>query len=167
MSSKREGPVPSRIQDSGYGDLFYGVACLAFDGVFEDESGAGVAGFGGGEVVAEFGDGDGVGFGVGGEWVQADGQVSGFGGVDVAGLVEGLAHEGVCFVGGFGVSGVGADLPCDRHGGVVGGHADAGVDEFGLGVQDLLARVQVSEPDFPGDLLVVCLGRVQGGFCLP
>lgn len=99
------------------------------DGEFEDQLGAGVAGLGGGEVFAELVDG------LGGplrcQRVQADGQVAGFGGVDVARLVEGLAHERVGFVGGTFVGGVCAQVVASNRSSAAGrfvpGHVATGV----------------------------------------
>ena len=50
-------------QGSGHGDLIVLGMCPFFDGVFEDQFGVWVAGFGGGEVLAELGGGDCFGLG--------------------------------------------------------------------------------------------------------
>ena len=75
-----------------------------FDFVAQDESGSGIASLGGGEVLAGLVDGR-----RGpcrGEWVQAGGQVSEVGGVDVAAAGGRLPDQYVGFVAGSGVAGV-------------------------------------------------------------
>lgn len=108
-----------------------------FDFVAQDEPGAGVAGCGGREVLAELVDGRGG--PCRGEWVQTDREVSGGGGVDVAVAGERLPCQCVGFLGGPGVAGVGPDFPGEGRGGVESGHPDRVGKQFRLGVQDLLA----------------------------
>jgi len=79
-----------------------------------------------------------------GQWVESDVQgVVGGVGDDVAGAGQGGADQGVGFVGGAAVAGVGEDGPREGLRGVVGGDPDGVVDQFGFGVQDLLAGVGI------------------------
>jgi hypothetical protein len=103
---------------------------------------AGVAGFGGVELLAQ-----GcrcLGAPGGGELVEPDEQLA-VAGVDVAGDREGLADQGAGFVFGAGVA------ACQGAGqgglGVVGGHPDGVGDLLGLGVQPHHVRGQLAEPD--------------------
>ena len=64
-------------------------------------------------------------------------------GDDVAGAGQRGADQGVGFVVGAGVAGAGDDRAGEGLRGVVGGDADGVVDQFGFGVEDLLAGVEV------------------------
>ena len=66
-------------------------------------------------------------------------------GDDVAGAGQGGADQGVGFVVGAGVAGGGDDRARQGLGGVERGDADGVVDQFGFGVEDLLAGVDLGE----------------------
>ena len=66
-------------------------------------------------------------------------------GDDVAGAGQGGADQGVGFVVGAGVAGGGDDRTRQRLCGVERGDADGVVDQFGFGVQDLLAGVDLGQ----------------------
>ena len=117
---------------------------MGFGAVAQGEAGAGVDGVGVVEGVAEFVDGGGVSWRR--EWVESDVQgVGGRVGDDVAGAGECGADEGVGFVVGAGVAGAGHDHSGQGLRGVVGGDADGVVDQFGFGVEDLLAGVDLGQ----------------------
>ena len=115
---------------------------MGFDAVAQREVGAGVDGVGVVEGVAEFVDGGGVAWR--GQRVEADVQGVAVGD-DVAGAGQGGADQGVGFVVGAGVAGGGDDRTRQGLGGVERGDADGVVDQFGLGVEDLLAGVDLGE----------------------
>ena len=103
---------------------------MGFDLVGQDEVGAGIAGAGGGELVAERSQG--LGAAGRGERVEPDDQLA-VAGDDVAGGGEGFADQRVCLVAGPGVvavQGAGQDGL-----GVIGGHPDGVRDLLGLGVE--------------------------------
>src|SRR5271166_5349474 len=118
--------------------------------------GSGVAGSGGGELLAEGGQGAGA---AGcGQRVQADVQDSAADG-DVAAGVQGFADQGVGFVAGAGVAavqGAGQDGL-----GVAGGHPDGVSDELGLGVELDHGGVVLGERELRGYRLGGCFGGVQ------
>jgi hypothetical protein len=117
---------------------------VGFGAVAQGEGGAGVDGVGVVEGVAEFVDGGGVPWRR--KWVEPDVQgVGGRVGDDVAGAGQCGADEGVGFVVGAGVAGGGEDRTGQRLCGVVGGDADGVVDQFGFGVEDLLAGVDLGQ----------------------
>ena len=117
-----------------------------FDFVAQDEPGAGVAGVGPGELVAERGEGW-VRRG-GGERVKPDEQFAVAGG-DVAGAGEGFTDEGVGLVAGAGVVAV---QGAGQGGfGVVGGHPDGVGDLLDLGLQPDHVRGYLAERMRAGD----------------
>ena len=116
---------------------------VGFGAVAQGEVGAGVDGVGVVEGVAEFVDGGGVSWR--GQRVEADVQGVGAVGDDVAGAGQRGADQGVGFVVGAGVAGGGDDRTRQGLCGVERGDADGVVDQFGLGVEDLLAGVDLGE----------------------
>ena len=115
---------------------------MGFDAVAQGQVGAGVDGVGVVEDVAEFGDGGGVPWR--GQRVEPDIQGVGVGvGDDVAGAGQGGVDQGVGLVAGAGVAGVGDDRTRQRLGGVERRDADGVVGQFGFGVEDLLAGVDL------------------------
>ena len=119
---------------------------MGFDFVAQDEVGAGVAGLGLVELVAE-----------GGERLVRRGAVSGsrrmssspWPGMMSPEVSEGFADEGVCLVAGAGV--VAVRVAGEGGFGVVGGHPDGVGDLLDLGFQADHVRGQVAEPDPGGD----------------
>ena len=111
---------------------------VGFDAVAQGQVGAWVDGVGVVEGVAELIDGGGV--PRRGQRVELDVQGVGGGvGDDVAGSGQGGADQGVGFVVGAGVAGGGDDSAGEILRGVERRDADGVVDQFGFGVQDLLA----------------------------
>src|SRR6478752_2489191 len=117
-------------------------SAVGFDAVAQREVGAGVDGVGVVEGVAEFVDGGGVPWC--GQRVEADVQGVAVGD-DVAGAGQGGADQGVGFVVGAGVAGGGDDRPGQGLCGVERGDADGVVDQFGFGVEDFLAGVDLGQ----------------------
>ena len=130
---------------------------MGFDAVAQGQAGAGVDGVDVVEGVAEFVDRGGVPWR--GERVEPDVQGVVVGD-DVAGAGESGADQGVGFVGGAGVAGAGEDRMRKGLRGVEGGDADGVVDQFGLGVEDLLAGVDRGERQPGRDRLVLGQCRV-------
>ena len=131
---------------------------MGFRAVAQGEVGAGVDGVGVVEGAAEFVDGGGVAWRVKRVEPDVQGVVVGD---DVAGAGEGGADQGVGFVVGAGVAGVGDDRTGEGSRGVERGDADAVVDQFRFGVEDLLAGVDLGERQPGGDRLVRVERRVE------
>lgn len=126
---------------------------MGFHAVAQGEVGAWVAGFGGVEGLAELVDGGGVAWF--GQRVESDVQGVGGGvGDDVAGACQGGADQDVGFVGGAGVNGAGDGCECEGLRGVERGDADGMLDQFGFGVQCLLAGIDLCEREPGGDCLM-------------
>src|ERR1700678_4424590 len=125
-----------------WGDLLCRVR--GFDLVAQDEAGAGITGAGGGELVAE--PGEGLRAAGRAKRVEPDEQLA-VTGADITGGGECLADQCVCLVAGAGVVAV---QGAGQGGfGVVGGHPDGVGDLLGLGVQADHVRGQGAERD-PG-----------------
>ena len=134
---------------------------MGFHAVAQGQAGTWVDGVGVVEGVAEFVDRGGV--TRRGQRVEPDVQGVVVGD-DVAGAGESGADQGVGLVVGAGVAGGGEDRTGKGLRGVERGDADGVVDQFGLGVEHLLAGVDLGERDSGGDRLVRGQRRVECGF---
>ena len=97
---RHQGPFDSRHREIFYAGLRAPEAWVKFDLVAEDEIGAGIGGVGGGELVAQRGEG--LGAPEGGQRVEPGKQDAGTG-TDVAGDGQCLADRRVFLVAGVGV----------------------------------------------------------------